>query len=279
MAATIEQLVTELKTNYSPEDIVNVDSRVLEHLTVYMNNGDSSFTHCGSIDGKWDCLCLRSGTSKVAELLKTLQTYLPEHKDKSFCTFSTQWNRFELASYGTKSAKMCNIDFNKTIKDMGQVKQLLIGETWKKFEVELAKFKESTSNNAAASSSRPSLLQAAQVLLVSYPELGSILCVEDVFYRTWSDVQKQYPELTETDEKDLFFFDCGVKVSSKTDVELKNFCQIRKSPKYVTDDGTFTREELLKQYSFPETVIDKLFVLDGNVMKCKSGDILSAFKI
>ena len=278
MTTTIGQLYEELETNYDPEDMVNVGSKVVELVVARQYGNKYIFYTCRSVDEKWDCIHLSSGTSKVSELLATLKSYLPHHKDKCVGIYVQAKAGFELVANNIKSVKTCTLDFSKTIEDMPQIKQLRVGETWKKFEAELAKLKERTNGSTTLNTSQPSLLQIAQVLLISY-EFGQIYCVEDTFYRTFSDVLERYPELTETDEKDLFYESCGIKVCWETDTTLKVLCESRKSPKYVTDDGTFTRDELLKLYTCPETVIDKLFEKDGCVMKCKSPDILSAFKI
>lgn len=283
MVATIEHLVKELETNFSPEDRINIGSKVYQHLKVKMSqseNGAYHFVTCEREDDEWCCLNLPYGASKVCEVLETLKSYLPQHKDKSVCVYYGGFNIVE-----NKMTKTCTLNFSKTIDDLPEIGRLSLAKQFKKFEVELTKFKERVSSASEPSGNKtqeyckPSLLQAAQLLLMQNSELGCVYCVSDSFYHTFSDVVTAYPELDDLDEKNLFSEQHGIKVCKISESELKNLCQDRKSPKYVIDAGFFTRDELLKQYSFPGTAIDKLFELDGNVMKCKSPEILSAFKI
>lgn len=263
---TIGELVDTLKT-FDPEDMVNFGVTVRQYLEARTNDDVSYTLYVRQPTQSWHCVELTTENSKVSNLLPVLEKLLPEHKDK--CITSIKDGAYKHVTTKVTSVKTHNFEFNGNIKDIPQIKLENVGKTWKKFEKEIAEFREHTSGII-------STLSVAQFFLMRHPELGYIYCVSDKFYCTYTDVKSDYPELTDSkDDTGLFEDTFGVRVCGLGQSELERLCQSRKNPKYTTSTGTFTKEELLEKYNITESQIEKLFVpaLDG--MVCKIPELLS----
>lgn len=269
MAITIGELVKQLETDYNADDVVNLNSKVEQLLKATQGKPKLYFTACQDRKGDWDCINLGVGNSKVSELLLILKTYLPEHKDKCICVYNHNKGEFGVMSNKLTSTRLCNIDCDKTIVDLPQVKQKVSDEAWLKFVVQIRKFKGQVGKLECTA-------QVIQLLRMQYPDVENVFYISNMTHRAWSDVVLNYPELTD-DDKSLFTLQHGVYVCKKTSEELQALCDERKSPKYLVYNDMLTLEELIEKYPLVKPVIDRLFVKDGNVMKCKSSEILSAF--
>ena len=265
---TIGELVDILEKSYDPEDFINIGKDINRFL-VATKGKDGKYTfYTRYSKEEWHCLNLPNGTSKVCDVLKTLKEYIPEHKDKSVCTIDD--GEYAMITNNFKTVKLCKFESTKTINDLPLLKLEESTLAWKKFEEDVAKFKEHFGKEG------PALLPIAQFALVKTPEIGQIYCVSDTLYHTYDDVKKVYPELTDSkDDHGLFVDFKGVKVCVPGDTELKNLCSDRRNPKFVTNDGELTKDELLLKYNITESQIDKLFHLEGPNMKCKIPELLS----
>ena len=275
---TIGKLVEHLETEYEPDDEINITNQMIQHLTAQQRNGGYEYRGDARKTDEWDAINFRTGTAKVSQMLVCLKEYLPEHKDKFISTYVDKIRDFGFPMNKIKSVKTCTLDFSRTIKDLPRVKAMNAGKNWEKFQGEIKKFVDLAGSEA-------SLLQAIQVLLMQNADVESVYFVDNgEIYNTYLDVLKAYPELTPEDEKDLFTIRTGVHACTKTRSGLVELCESRKSVKYFVENSEghgkyLTKEELLKQYSMPESIIDKLFYRIGNVMSCKSNQVMEAFKV
>lgn len=260
---TIGELVSALKS-FDPNDTVNFGSNIGQYLEARTYDHHTYTLHTRSSHDSWQSVELTGSPSKVGEVLSTLEKFLPEHKDK--CVATIRHCAYRYVTNKAIPARTHNFEFNENITDLPQIKLQNAEKTWKKFEDEITKFSKCGGTNT---------LPAAQFYLMQHPELGQIYCVSDKFYHTYEDVRANYPELTDSkDDQGLFEDNLGVRVCGLGRSELEQLCQRRANPKYVTSNGTFSREELLEKYNITESQIDKLFVptLDG--MICKIPELL-----
>ena len=269
-AITIGEFVDNLEHDYDPQDFINIGALIGGYIQVNKDKDNKySFHERYSQEEKWNCLRLTNETSIVSDVLETLKVYVPGHKNKSVCIFNAKTGSYNIILNNIKQVKMCKIEASDGIVDFPQIKLEESTLAWKKFEDDIAKFKEHVPTAV-------SFFPIAQLAIMKNPEIGQILCVGNTFYHTYEDVKNAYPELTESqDDQDLFEDFAGVKACKVSESELTQLCSDRKNPKYVTANGEFTKDELLQKYNITETQIDKLFYSWNSKFVCKIPVVLT----
>ena len=258
MIATIEQIINLLDVETEPENMVNFSVK----SPAYWKSIQAGKVHDSTNkNGDWDYVVLDKGLSTVKDVLKFLKQLVPEFKDRYVALYVGDCALVSIATAKLTENKLFDLDFSKDTRDLPKFVVQPRKEAFVKFNVMIEKF------NKAVGSSHSSLIPLAQNFIIDNPDLGQLYLIGTTFYPSFSDVQTAYPEITDSQKDDLFKpCDHGVFVCSHTSDEIKTMC--KQKTQYVSDVGTFSREELLEKFKLTDAQIDKLFTNQGGVMIC-----------
>ena len=263
MAATIEQIVNLLE-KANPEDTINVSASDPAFWKAH-KVGERQIKVAKHED--WDYIVLDKGFTKVQDVLRVLKELVPGFKDRHVGLYFGSGITVLVATAKITETKLLTLDFSKETRHLPKFVEQTRKEALDKFTEMMRNF------NKSIGSSFYSPVPLAQHFITQHPELEPLYLVGTTFYPSFSDVQTAYPELAVSQTDDLFKpCDHGVFVCSYTSDELKNM--FKRKPQYVSDVGTFSREELLEKFKLTDVQIDNLFIDKDGVLTCAVDGLL-----
>ena len=296
---TIEQFISNLETNFYPDAKIEISHQNLRYLQ--LKPGNKMVTGiCDSeqVDKEqdWDSLILNSGESKVTELVSTLKTLLPTHKDK-LIIMTNKDGFYSLVSSNKLVTKITvsldaserGLHARKHPRIIEHNKQFLAEEFWNDFNTKMNAFR-----NFKHETNTKTILKVARSTLVCQSattpdfELSPPYFYLTSFYRTHDDILTKHPDAK--DVKFSLFKKIMVTDSTLTELEKTNPTTIIDNKLYWIELCVFTMNELLEKYTLTEAQLTKFFVevdidstdsttsTSNKKLVCSQPDILKAFE-
>lgn len=278
---TIEQFVSNLETNFKPDDLIDFNIADLKYIVlkpinniVYSNDDGSRWA---LKDQKWDCLIVSSGSTQVSEVISTLKEFLPQHKDDILLTLNSsgKYGLLFTTKFVTMKRFVPEVKGSYGLNHPRIVKHnqsFLSKDFW-------TRFSSKTDTYAKLGKDTKSNLKFAQYLLIDQNMTQPLVEILppyfylNKFYQTGTDVWTTYPDAEELE----FTLYKGIMVQ----VGLVKSNDAPPTPKekiYWIDSDSFTMKYLINNYTLTESQLIKFFVEQDGKLTCQHPDIIKTFE-